>query len=135
MTIKRIGYSIVFVRDYLAAKDWYSKVLGLNVAFADDAGKWVTFGFPGGGAELAIHEVPLSEPVWDTRKDPIPPTQGASHVVPCLEVDDMTATVGELKARGVTFVRDIHESSLGLYLANFTDLEGNLLQLYQRKNP
>lgn len=121
-TIKGLKYSIVMARDYKKMKTWYSESLGLEIADKDDDGGWVTFRFPDGGSELAIHTIPST----------VPDTAGKTAIVPCMEVSDIHEAVKELKGRGVEFVRDVHEATGNVLLANFTDPEGNLLQLYQR---
>ncbi len=122
-TIMGLRYSIVMARDYEVMKSWYSKSLGLEAADQDDEGKWATFRFPDGGAELAIHTIPPRDE--KLSKD--------TKIVPCMEVGDIHEAVKELKGRGVEFVREVHEAMSGnVLLANLTDPEGNLLQLYQR---
>jgi predicted enzyme related to lactoylglutathione lyase len=49
-----------------------------------------------------------------------------------IETDDCHKTVEELKSRGVEFVSDVIEFR-GLYIARFTDLDGNLLQLREAR--
>ena len=122
-TIMGLRYSIVMARDYGLMKTWYSENLGLEMADRDDEGQWVSFRFPDGGAELAIHTIPPKNE--ESSKE--------TRIVPCMEVADIQEAVKELKARGVEFVREIHEAMSGnVLLANLTDPEGNLLQLYQR---
>lgn len=122
-TIKGLRYSIVMARDYQLMKNWYSESLGLETGDRDDEGQWVTFRFPDGGAELAIHTIPPKDE--ESSKE--------TKIVPCMEVADIHEAVKELKARGVEFVREVHEAMSGnVLLANLTDPEGNLLQLYQR---
>lgn len=121
-TIQGLRYSIIMARDYELMKAWYAKSLGLEIQDKDDEGGWVTFRFPDGGAELAIHTIP-NRPGNES---------GATPIVPCMEVGDIHEAVKELKGRGVEFVREVHEATGNVLLANFTDPEGNLLQLYQR---
>ena len=51
-----------------------------------------------------------------------------------IETDDCRRTVEELKSRGVEFVSDVIEFR-GLYLAQFRDPDGNLLQLREAISP
>ena len=54
--------------------------------------------------------------------------EGATIV---FEVDDIEATTAELKGRGVKFIGEIFEYGT-VKLAAFEDLNGNVLQIYQR---
>lgn len=53
----------------------------------------------------------------------------ARHMVG-MNVDDIKATVGDLKSKGVEFIEDPTDYG-GLTIATLKDPEGNLIQLYQ----
>jgi catechol 2,3-dioxygenase-like lactoylglutathione lyase family enzyme len=55
--------------------------------------------------------------------------EGATIV---FEVDDIKAAVGELEGQGVKFVGGVFEYG-AVRLAAFEDLNGNVLQIYQRE--
>ena len=130
MTIQSLGYSIIIVQDFPLMKQWYEQSLGLDLQEFDEEGKWATFRFPDGGAELAVHGLPEGHGKPPSGTDPAHDKGGGSSVVPCLEVSDINVAVAELKEKGVNFVGEVHGSHV--LLANFTDPEGNLLQIFQR---
>lgn len=119
MGLKKLTLAMIEVLDYQGMKDWYSKTLGLEITEAADEGQWATFALPGGGAEFAIHGG-LSIPETATAK-----------IVPCIEVEDIRETLEDLRVRGVEIAKEVHESIVGLLLANIRDPEGNLINLYE----
>lgn len=123
MTIRRLGYTVIFVRDWPAMKDWYQQVLGLESKESDDRGRWAAFGFPEGDAELALHGGDFFSVSVASADNPI---------VVSMEVGDIGAAVADLKENRVELVKDVHEGGGGVLLADFKDPEGNLLQFYQR---
>jgi predicted enzyme related to lactoylglutathione lyase len=118
MTLRKLGYAVIFVKDFMAMKEWYRDSIGLEVAEADDAGQWVSFKFPEGDAQLALH-------------GGISMGSGDTVIVPSIEVGDIGSAVDDLKKSRVEFVKDIHEGGGGVLLADFKDPEGNMLQIYQ----
>ncbi|HVE76108.1 MAG TPA: VOC family protein [Actinomycetota bacterium] len=131
MSIQSLGYSIIIVDDFPLMKQWYEQSLGLALQDYDEEGKWATFGFPDGGAELAIHGLPEGHRPPPTQAEAADQKGGGrSKVVPCLEVADINVAVEELKGKGVKFVREVHGTHV--LLANFTDPEGNMLQIFQK---
>lgn len=120
MGFERIGYAVVLTKDFAAAKEWYVNALGMEPAELDEDGKWAAFRFSGGGAALALHGgVPL--PVMAVM-----PT-----VVPSIEVTDIEGTVAALKARGVDFIKEVHDVPGRIRTADFRDPEGNLIQVFE----
>ena len=132
MALKSLSMVIVFVRDYAGLKDWYSKVLGLNLEErrSSDDGQWATFSLPGGGPMFALHGgLPVKTLVASEDGATVP------AIVPCITVDDIHATVAEMKERGVQFVKEVRElASSGILGADLTDPEDNLIQLLEVKH-
>ncbi len=52
-----------------------------------------------------------------------------------MTVDDINATVAELKAKSVKFIRDPEQEFWGGWFATFEDPDGNYLQLFQDGEP
>lgn len=119
MGLGRLSLAIVAVRDYQGMKDWYSKVLGLEITEESDEGEWSTFRLPEGGAEFAVHGG-MSEVDGSPNK-----------VVPAIEVDDIRATVEDLRGRGVEVMSEPVDPGHGSLLANIRDPEGNIINLYE----
>ncbi len=107
-----IGEVIVYVRDFEESVHFYDEQLGLAVDVKSDG----VAGMRGtSGAEIVLHRGRTAEP------------GDASHWFIQFIVDDIEATVTELKARGIQ-VDGIQERPYGKY-ARFRDPEGNLLGL------
>ena len=107
-----IAEVIVYVRDFEEAVRFYGEELGLAVDVKSDG----VAGMRGkSGAEIVLHHGRTNEP------------GEASHWFIQFIVDDIRATVTELKARGIQ-VDGIQERPYGKY-ARFRDPEGNLLGL------
>src|SRR3990172_8689666 len=90
--------TIVFkVSDLKQACEFYEKQLGLKVAYRDDAAQWAEVDL--GAIHLGLHQAE--------------PHGGARNPYVSLAVDDLDATVAELKGRGVEFVGDVVTESVG----------------------
>lgn len=114
MGLKKLALMIVSVRDYQAMKDWYSKVLGLEITEETDEGQWATFKLPQGDAEFAVHVMGESP-----------------RIEPAIEVEDIQATVEELRERGVEIIKEPRDPGHGQILADIRDPEGNVINLFQ----
>ena len=117
--LKSIDMVEVRVRDWKAAVDWYQEKLELKVAAWDPDDGYCQLEPEGGGCRLALWGVSAVEP------------GGASRCVPTFHVDDLAATLGALRARGVAVERDITGGDEGFRSADIADCEGNLIQLYE----
>ena len=109
----------IFVRDWRGALEFYSKTLGMPVAYANEAMGWAQLGAEGGNLAL----------------ERIDPTNPESHELLArflgvsLEVADIAATYAELRARGVEFLAPPEKQPWGGTLAHLRDPEGNVLTL------
>jgi predicted enzyme related to lactoylglutathione lyase len=81
----------------------------------DAGGGWLIFKAP--PAEVAAH-----------------PTEGAGTQELYLMCDDITSTVADLKAKGVTFTKDVSDQGWGL-LTEFELPGGGLMGLYEPRHP
>ncbi len=95
-----------------ALKDWYRATFDVR---EDDDGAFV-FG------SLRVFVFPHSE-ITGAAKEP-------ARVMINLRTDDARALETALKAKNVTFVRDVAEEPFGL-LGTIADADGNYLQLFQ----
>jgi catechol 2,3-dioxygenase-like lactoylglutathione lyase family enzyme len=106
-------HAIVFTRDADADRAFFRDVLDLRSV--DAGGGWLIFALP--PAELAAH-----------------PSDGDERHELYLMWDDISATVQELRAKGVEFTREISSEGFGLLTA-FRLPGGGELQLYEPRHP
>ena len=106
-------HAIVFAEDAEATRAFLRDVLELPSV--DAGGGWLIFALP--PAEIAAH-----------------PAQESGRHELYLMCDDIEATVAELKAKGVEFVRDVSDEGFGLMTALRVP-GGGELGLYQPRHP
>lgn len=131
--IDRISHVSLVVRDQEEALAWYREKLGFEVvtneAFPGGEGRWITIA-PPAQTELEVVLEPLA---WGLAGDD---PEEKEHVIGrsgfVFTVDDMDATVKELRARGVTIVSEPEEVPWGLS-ALIEDLYGNTHNLVEPK--
>ncbi len=119
--IKKVAFTMYPVKDMRRARDFYEKLLGLEVGsiFGDDA--WVEYDLPGGGC-FAI----------TTMAEGVDPSADSGGSI-SFEVEDLDTLVEKLKAEGVTFKMDIFSSPV-CRMAIPLDSEGNAFMLHQLNN-
>jgi catechol 2,3-dioxygenase-like lactoylglutathione lyase family enzyme len=106
-------HAIVYTRDAEADRAFFRDVLGFDSV--DAGGGWLIFKLP--PAELAAH-----------------PDESGGRQELYLMCDDVRATVGELRAKGVEIVRDVSDEGFGLLTA--IRLPGGAeLGLYEPRHP
>jgi lactoylglutathione lyase len=125
MSIERVGSVSVFVADQARARDFYTRVLGMELRadaplFPGSEARWIAVAPPGAETEIVLY---LPDENWEHYRG----TVGQSHAL-TLAVPDMAATAQELRARGVTFVEEPQEQPWGTF-AIIEDSEGNKLIL------
>jgi catechol 2,3-dioxygenase-like lactoylglutathione lyase family enzyme len=102
-------HAIIFSRDAEADRAFFRDVLDLPSV--DAGGGWLIFALP--PAELAAH-----------------PTEGTSRHELYLMCDDISATVEELRAKGIEFISEISDEGFGL-MTSLRLPGGSELSLYQ----
>lgn len=107
----------VFVRDFDAALDFYTRVLGMTPGFSSPEAGWAEF--EAGGARLALERVSDEEGAALVGR----------FVGVSLVVDDIDAVHDALAARGVVFDGPPERQPWGGTLAHLRDPEGNILTL------
>ena len=117
------SHAVLPAEDLARARSFYSDVLGLEVSEVSSGGQF--FIHSGSGTKVLVYERPRTV---------------AEHTVLTFLVDDVRATVAELRSRGVVFeeydmpglktVDGIAEMS-GELGAWFTDPEGNIINIAQ----
>lgn len=112
----------VFVRDIVAARDFYEKRLGLDLGHDGTAEGFCRFDT--GQVQLVVELVTPDESPEDQAT--VGRFTGLSF-----GVDDVVATHAELSARGVRFSGAPEKQFWGGWLATLVDPDGNELQLVQ----
>jgi predicted enzyme related to lactoylglutathione lyase len=115
-------YTVLPAEDLGRAKEFYSEKIGFE--FQDMPAARGIMGMAGDGTGLFIYERPRTK---------------ADHTVAMFRVDDLVASVEELRSRGVVFeeypelgtVNGVATNPDGSKAAWFTDSEGNILNLVE----
>ncbi|MET3930381.1 VOC family protein [Lysobacter soli] len=119
--LEKVAFTMYPVVDVDRACDFYENTLGLKRGSHghQDGQYWIEYDLPGGGC-FAL-----------TNATPSKPSEAAGGTVG-FEVDDLDATVADLKKKGVTFRSDIIVTPV-CRMAVCVDSEGNALLLHQLK--
>jgi extradiol dioxygenase family protein len=112
----------IFVRDIVAARDFYAGALGLMLIADGSADGYCVFDL--GGADLVVEVVPDDAPADEQAL--VGRFSGVSFAV-----EDIVATHGRLQAQGVEFSGAPEHQPWGGVLATLNDPAGNALQLVQ----
>jgi len=117
---KKVAFTMYPVADMARARHFYEETLGIKVGKVSmrGAGGWVEYDLPGGGCFCIT-----------TFTKSAPSTSGGTI---SFEVEDIEHLVGDLKAKGVTFVSEMIQSPV-CRMAVCLDSEGNSLLLHQLK--
>ena len=113
--IGKLTTIMVVVKDMERSKKFYGQTLGLQQQFASP--EWTQFS--AGTVNVGLHAQS------DHLK--VEPHEGMQFG---FEVGDIQKTAGDLRQKGVAFVRDPHQEDFG-WLAIFKDPDGHHLQLFQ----
>jgi len=120
--LENVFYTSVLVSDQDTTLDFYTNVLGLEKRVENptpDGPRFLTVGVEGDEFQLVL---------WPGTPGQAEPAMGRRPASVTIDVDDIRKTVEELKSRGVQFVSDLIEFR-GVYVAQFEDPDGNLLQV------
>lgn len=116
--IKEVAFVAIAVSDHKRAREFYEKTLGLKPDSDMGDFPWVEYTLGGTTIGVGQHES------WQPSRD---------GTTVAFEVDDMDATIAELKQRGVTFDMEKTETPV-CWMAQFRDPDGNKLVIHKRKN-
>lgn len=108
----------IVVKDWKEAVSWYKDNLGLRVLFREDHHRYCQLAFSEGDTLLAL-----------AGTDELVEGPGRCH--PNIHVEDLEATVADLKGRGVKFLGEIRGGDEGFRIVSIEDLEGNRLDFYE----
>lgn len=107
-------HALIFSKDADDVRAFFRDVMGFPSV--DAGGGWLIFGLP--PAELAVHPIDDGPPRHELY----------------LMCDDIEATIGDLKAKGVEILRPVSDERFGLVTAVGIP-GGGELALYQPKHP
>ena len=119
--VKRINVVFLYVRDLASVRKFYEAAFDLGKPVVD-AKWWVEYAV-GDGSHLALHQL--------DAKHAAHAGLGAGAVKFSFEVDDIQVYTTKLKKLGATF-RFEPRTEFGFWLAEFEDVEGNAVRLFQK---
>lgn len=114
--LRKVAFTMYPVKDMPVARAFYEETLGLPPSSSGAQSPWVEFDLPGGGC-VAITTVT---------------DEKAGGGTIAFEVDDLPATVADLKAKGVAFAAEGIESPV-CHMAIVKDPDGNAIILHKLK--
>lgn len=120
-TVKRINVVFLYVLDLPKVRKFYEAAFDLGKPVVD-AKWWVEYEI-GDGSHLALHQL--------DAKHATHAGLGPGSVKFSIEVDDIQAYADKLKQLGATF-RYEPRREYGFHLAEFEDVEGNAIRLFQK---
>ena len=118
--LQKVAFTMYPVKDMARARAFYEGTLGLGEGSGGVSSPWVEFDLPGGGC-LAITTVSQTEP-----------SASAGGTI-AFEVDDLPATIADLKSREVRFLAEGIESPV-CRMAIIADPDGNAIVLHKLKS-
>jgi predicted enzyme related to lactoylglutathione lyase len=117
--LQKVAFTMYPVMDMQRARAFYEETLALGPGSGGPSSPWVEFDLPGGGC-LAITTVSENQP-----------SASAGGTI-AFEVDDLPATIADLKSKGVMFAVDNIESPV-CRMAIVKDPDGNAIILHKLK--
>jgi predicted enzyme related to lactoylglutathione lyase len=125
--LERILYTSLLVSDQDKALDYYTNVLGFDLAVdaptTDGEARFIAVGLNGQDFQLIL---------WPGTPGQAQPAQGRVPASYTIETDDCRQAYEALTARGVNFETEVLEYPWG-YIALFEDPDGNRLQIREAK--
>jgi predicted enzyme related to lactoylglutathione lyase len=115
--IKEVAFVAIAVTDRERARHFYQDVLGLKPTHTAMEGAWTEYDI--GATTIGVGQ----HPAWQPSRD------GTSIA---LEVDDIDASIEQLKSHGVAFDMEKVETPV-CWMAQFRDPDGNKLLVHKRK--
>lgn len=113
----------LFVRDLAACRDFYSRVFGVEIVYADRVS--AVFGFSGTMVNL------LAESEAPTLISPLPVEPGTPRMLLTIKVEDVDAECRRLKELGIVLLNGPVDRPWGRRTAAFADPAGNVWEIAQ----
>jgi uncharacterized glyoxalase superfamily protein PhnB len=124
--LRRIGYVVVFVKNWGEAMRFYAETLGVEVVRRADEQGVAEFRFPEGGPNLMVEQVDKCD--FDAR------VLVGQFVGMSVTVSDIEQAYERLSARGVRFESRPSRQGWGGMLAHFYDPDGNMWSLVEESD-
>jgi lactoylglutathione lyase len=119
----RIDAITLFVEDLAAAKRFYTEVFRLPVFFEDDSSTVFKFG------DTLVNLLEASEATSLVAPARVATPEAGARFQFTLAVDDVDATVDELKSRGVELLNGPMDRPWGIRTASFRDPGGHIWEI------
>lgn len=128
-TTLRLTHVRLLVKDFAACFRFYRDVLGFEVLWGEEGGRYADF--KAGDAIVALyHRRLMAEAVGTAGQPADVDVQDRAALI--FAVDDVDATCQQLKAQGVDFVTQPQDRpDWGIRTAHFRDPDGNLIEIYR----
>jgi catechol 2,3-dioxygenase-like lactoylglutathione lyase family enzyme len=120
---KRIDAITVFAEDLAATKQFYTDVFGLSVAFEDDVSAVFDFG------NTLINVLKATEAVELIAPASVGGPEAGARMQFTIPVDDVDATVEELRRREVELLNGPMDRPWGIRTAAFRDPAGHIWEI------
>ena len=128
MPINFVGTVCIFVNDQDRAKDFYTRILGMELHTDQPlnpgaASRWISAAPAGAKTEIILY---LPDQNWEHYRQVVGQSQAIT-----LDVTDISSLYTTLKGKGVKFVQDPDPQPWGTY-ATIEDSEGNKILLVEQ---
>jgi predicted enzyme related to lactoylglutathione lyase len=120
MNVKSIDMTWLVVKDFKAAVDFYTKVVGLKLMESSEEWGWAELQGHEGGSRLGIAQ--------DRSEEKIKP---GSNAVPTFTVASLEAATVEMEKKGAKKVGDVMEVPGHVKMLLFKDADGNHFQMVE----
>ncbi len=129
----RLTHVRLLVTNYRACFRFYRDVMGFDVAWGDEDGRYADF--QAGDAMVALYDRRLmAEAVGTAGRPADADVQDRAALI--FAVEDVDAAWEQLKTRGVDFVTEPQDRpDWGIRTAHFRDPDGNLIEIYRDLSP
>jgi len=129
----RLTHVRLLVTDFPACFRFYRDVLGFEVLWGEESGRYADF--KAGDAIVALYDRRLMAEAVGAAGKPVE-ADAQDRALLNLAVEDVDAACEQLKARGVGFVTEPEDRpDWGIRTAHFRDPDGNLIEIYHDLPP
>ena len=120
--IKAIDYTVIFVRDMPAMRNFYEGVLGFPM-LRELSPKWIEY-------QLGNNTLALAVPTRTATDAPTPEGSASLQLAFKVSVSEVDQCAGELLRQGIRLVSPPTDQSFGHRTLFFRDPDGNLLEIF-----
>jgi catechol 2,3-dioxygenase-like lactoylglutathione lyase family enzyme len=120
--IRSIDYTVIFVRDMAAMRNFYEGVLGFQLA-RELSPKWIEY-------QLGNNTLALATPTRTAADAPTPNGSASLQLAFKVSAVEVDHCAGELMRQGIKLVSPPTDQSFGHRTLFFRDPDGNLLEIF-----